>query len=59
MRFICENKKCKHLWSAFEEPICPKCNTEHKMGMARKHMQEMMLSEANRLAKKERYGKLF
>jgi hypothetical protein len=29
------------------------------MGMARKHMQEMMLSEANRLAKKERYGKLF
>jgi hypothetical protein len=59
MRFICENKKCKHLWSAFEEPICPKCKTIHKMGTARKNMQQMMLSEANRLDKKERYGKLF
>jgi hypothetical protein len=56
MRFICENKKCKHLWSAFEEPIC---KTIHKMGTARKNMQQMMLSEANRLDKKERYGKLF
>jgi len=54
MRFICENKKCKHLWSAFEEPICPKCKTEHKMGMVRKRMMEMMYVEAFNLANKYR-----
>lgn len=53
MRWICQNKKCRHKWSWYaDKDDCPKCGAIHKFAKARRELQETIISEATRLNNK-------